>query len=175
MGLSPGTRLAPYEIVAPLGAGGMGDVYRARDTRLDRTVAMNGFSKQVPRISPDGRWIAYDESGQAQIYLESFPERTGKWQVSSAGGMQPRWSGDGRRIYFLSPDNKVTAAEIAFTASGPEVTKISERFAVPPSIISGGNPLDVTRDGSHFVLNARRPDAGDTWNVPLNRTSLVKK
>jgi serine/threonine protein kinase/Tol biopolymer transport system component len=40
MSLSPGARLGPYEIVAPIGAGGMGQVYRARDTRLDRTVAV---------------------------------------------------------------------------------------------------------------------------------------
>src|SRR5262245_31725248 len=40
MPLSPGSRLGPYEIIAPLGAGGMGEVYRARDTRLDRQVAI---------------------------------------------------------------------------------------------------------------------------------------
>src|SRR6266516_1784915 len=40
MSLPPGTKLGPYEIVGPVGAGGMGEVYRARDTRLDRTVAI---------------------------------------------------------------------------------------------------------------------------------------
>src|SRR5258706_9898966 len=40
MALSAGTRLGPYQILAPIGAGGMGEVYRARDTRLDRTVAI---------------------------------------------------------------------------------------------------------------------------------------
>ena len=40
MPLSTGTRLGPYEILAPIGAGGMGEVYRAQDTRLDRTVAI---------------------------------------------------------------------------------------------------------------------------------------
>src|SRR5262245_41157457 len=47
MPLSAGTRLGPYEIVAPLGAGGMGEVYRARDTRLDRTVAIKILSSHL--------------------------------------------------------------------------------------------------------------------------------
>jgi len=41
--LAPGTRLGPYQIVAPLGAGGMGEVYRARDTRLEREVAIQAL------------------------------------------------------------------------------------------------------------------------------------
>ena len=49
MSLSPGARLGPYEIVSPAGAGGMGEVYRARDTRLDRTVTL----KAVPVLLGD--------------------------------------------------------------------------------------------------------------------------
>src|SRR6185369_1561081 len=51
MGLASGTKLGPYEIVAPMGAGGMGEVYRARDTRLERIVAVKvlsqGFSEDT--------------------------------------------------------------------------------------------------------------------------------
>src|SRR5215468_4097508 len=47
MPISPGTKLGPYEIVSPLGAGGMGEVYRARDTRLDRTVAIKVLASHL--------------------------------------------------------------------------------------------------------------------------------
>ena len=47
MALSPGSRLGPYEVVAPLGAGGMGEVYRARDTKLGREVALKLLPEQL--------------------------------------------------------------------------------------------------------------------------------
>src|SRR6202022_1600954 len=54
MVLAPGTKLGPYEIGSPLGAGGMGEVYRARDTRLDRTVAVKILSAHLSD-NPDAR------------------------------------------------------------------------------------------------------------------------
>ena len=47
MSLSAGTRLGPYEILAPIGAGGMGEVYKAKDTRLDRTVAVQALPEHL--------------------------------------------------------------------------------------------------------------------------------
>ena len=53
LGSAQGTRLGPCEIVAPVGAGGIGEVYRARDTRLDRTVAIKGVPSHLSADAPD--------------------------------------------------------------------------------------------------------------------------
>ena len=59
MALAPGTHLGPYEIESQLGAGGMGEVYRARDTRLDRTVAIKVSSEKFSdRFEREARSIA---------------------------------------------------------------------------------------------------------------------
>ena len=54
------------------------------------------------QFSPDGRWVAYssNETGKFEIYVTSFPEARGKWLVSTGGGEQPRWRGDGRELFL---------------------------------------------------------------------------
>jgi hypothetical protein len=70
MSLTPGTRLGPYEIVSPLGAGGMGEVYRARDARLDREVAV----KVLPaRVSGDAGALSRFEREAKAVAALSHP------------------------------------------------------------------------------------------------------
>ncbi len=65
-------------------------------------------------FSPDARFVAYqsNESGRPEIYVQSFPVATGKWQVSSSGGTDPAWRADGKQLYYRSADQKLMAVDI---------------------------------------------------------------
>lgn len=70
-------------------------------TPLVNAALAEGF----PQFSPDGRWFAYhaNTATTQQLFIESFPRGTGKWQVPSEMGLYPRWRADGRELYFLRP------------------------------------------------------------------------
>jgi len=93
-----------------------------------------------PRFSPGPgapRWVAYqsNESGHNEVYVISMPgQPLGKWQISNGGGQTPRWRGDGRELYYMSPDNQtVMAVDIdngpAFHAGTPRTLLKVERPA----------------------------------------------
>jgi eukaryotic-like serine/threonine-protein kinase len=121
------------------GAAGAGDIIGVRtggDTTPVPLVA-DQFTELHPAISPDGRWIAYtsDESGNEEVYVRAFPATaTGRWQVSNGGGFQPRWSSDGRELYFGSGD-RLIAAQVR-TTPGFEVTRLE------PVLNAAGFPSD---------------------------------
>src|SRR5262249_2145587 len=58
------------------------------------------FEEVDAQISPDGRWFAYssDESGRAEVYVQSFADASKRYQVSTSGGGRPRWRGDGKEL-----------------------------------------------------------------------------
>jgi eukaryotic-like serine/threonine-protein kinase len=74
-------------------------------------------------FSPDGKWVAYVsyESGDPEIYLVPFPDARVKIQVSTDRGSQPRWSRDGRQLFYIGKDHAVMVATLRFAADGKEV------------------------------------------------------
>jgi eukaryotic-like serine/threonine-protein kinase len=119
------------------------------------------YSNYDGQISPDGRWLAYvsNESGRPEIYVTSFPQAKGKWQVSTAGGQNPRWRRDARELFFCRTDGILIAAAVT---TGPEsfavgsVTPLSERHGVQNFI---GATYDTFPDGQRFILSAVKPAA----------------
>ena len=118
-------------------------------------IAVSPFSEQSAMFSPDGRYVAYvsNESGRDEIYVQTFPEPGGKWQVSNEGGNDPSWREDGKEIYYRSPDQKLMAVEIHggadFQAGVPQ--------ALFPIRIRVGNPRNKYTpypDGQRFMIAA---------------------
>ncbi|MGC2764359.1 MAG: protein kinase [Candidatus Acidiferrum sp.] len=111
------------------------------------------------QFSPDGKWVAYDsnESGKWEVYVTSFPDAHGKWQVSSGGGEQPRWRGDGKEMFYLAPDAKIVAVPVTVKAGagfdpGTPValfqTNPKETLATSEQAI-----YDVDPSGQKFLVN----------------------
>ena len=63
---------------------------------------------------PNGRWLAYasDESSQFEVYVQTFPTAGGKSPISTHGGTLPVWSKDGKELFFIGADRKMTAVEV---------------------------------------------------------------
>jgi Tol biopolymer transport system component len=146
------------------------------------------FNETQGQFSPGpeaAHWVAYasDESGSFQIYVQPFPAAasggSGKFQISTGGGLQPRWRGDGKELFYLAPDGKLMAVEV----------KTSPRFesGVPKALfatrIFGPGPAThvfhyaVARDGKRFLVAtvpAEEPESVPI-TVVVNWTAGLKK
>jgi eukaryotic-like serine/threonine-protein kinase len=134
------------------------------------------FNELDAQFSPDGRWIAYvsDESGSNQVYIAPFPGPGGKWQVSRTGGAEPRWRGDGKEIFFISPDSKLMSAGVNASESTLEIGNTQQLFEVrlanPP-----GYHYDVTRDGNRFLIDTQKEGSSAALALVVNWTADLKK
>jgi dipeptidyl aminopeptidase/acylaminoacyl peptidase len=115
--------------------------------------AQTSFNEREGNFSPDGRWIAYtsNESGAEEVYVAPFPGPGGKRQISAAGGSFPRWRRDGKEIYFLDADERLTAVSVSATSDGFDVGPPQPLFVVR----RGGERrvYDVSPDGQRFLVN----------------------
>lgn len=119
------------------------------------------------QFSPNGHWVAYRllESGKQQVYVLGFwldpSQPRGKWQVSTAGGELPRWSNDGKQLYyhygegFYAVDVKTDGK--SFEAGVP---KLLFEVSTVRSSAGGGSPFVVTRDGQRFLVLEQVEKAG---------------
>ena len=134
-------------------------------------------------FSPDGHLVAYasDESGRNEVYVRTFSPVSaadsgnmgGKWLISTAGGNEPRWRGDGKELYYIAPDGTLMSVDISespvFRAGVPKPL-----FQAPPySGYVSENHWDVTRDGQRFLFAEQ--DVQAPFTVVLNWPSLLKK
>jgi eukaryotic-like serine/threonine-protein kinase len=141
------------------------------------------FNERQAKFSPDGHWVVYasNESGKREIYVQPFPVSSGgKWPVSNGGGSQPRWSRDGKELFYFAPDSMLM--EVSVTTTGatfqPGVPKPLFRAAILGG--TGGGPdtawrWDISPDGMRFLMDTALEEAtASPVTVVLNWQGAVK-
>lgn len=146
------------------------DVREPAATRKPRPLLQTNADEAQPALSPDGRWLAYamKDSGRWQIYVQSFPDLQGKWQISTEGGMEPLWARNGKELFYRAGD-KVLAVTIS-TAAGFQASQPQPVF----THLSGFNAgtllptYDIAPDGQRIVMMKGERDA-----VPTHLHAIV--
>jgi Tol biopolymer transport system component len=117
------------------------------------TLLSASYDELCPQFSPDGNWLAYvsGESGTREVYLRPRSASGTKIQVSTSGGVFPKWSRDGREIFYLASDFKTLM--VVDVAVGPEVSIPRPLFRAKFKVTDIGYPYDVSSDAKRFLVN----------------------
>jgi hypothetical protein len=111
-------------------------------------------------------------SGRNELYVQPYPIATGRFQISTMGGTQGRWSADGKELFYYSPDSKIMAVDVqageSFEAGLPKPL-----FSIHPR--AGGWPFDVSRDGRFLINETVRDETSAPVTVVLNWDADLKK
>lgn len=124
------------------------------------------FDERRGTVSPDGRWLAYEsnESGRVEVYVTSFPAAEGKSQISYEGGSSPRWSRDGKELFFASGGKLFSAVR---SSSGEFATPVA--LPLPVELLApAGLPYDVAPDGRFIILTEAGKHAPNPLQVIVN-------
>jgi len=122
--------------------------------RKTTTLLSTPYHELFPQFAPDGRWLVYasNESGRREVYVRPLVGSGGRLQVSTAGGAYPRWSRDGREIFFLAPDGTLMVVDVA-VGSEIRVGLPRSLFRADFKMVDIGFPYDVSPDGKRFLVN----------------------
>ena len=107
------------------------------------------------RFSPDGRWVVYysDASGRREVWVARFPDDGSKWQISTTGGMFPRWRRDGKELFYLGSDDKLYAVPVKGDGPAFEFGAPVPLFPTRPQ--GPFSSYAVSSDGQRFLVNSR--------------------
>jgi Tol biopolymer transport system component len=139
------------------------------------------FTEIDGKFSPDGHWVAYssNESQRIEIYVTPFPGPGGKRQISVDGGTNPRWSADGKEIFYVDLNSTLQAAEINNKGGTIEVGQV--RPVVRGIINQRGYLFDVSKDGTRILTHvltgaqSREPAPSEPLTLISNWPALLKK
>ncbi len=107
------------------------------------------------QLSPDGHWLAYtsSESGRPEVFVQSYPDKAGKWQISTAGGYDPKWRADSKELFYLSNDSKLMSVTFrttpSFEADIPKPLFTAHVLVPGPNVRTHYEP---SPDGQRFLL-----------------------
>lgn len=120
-------------------------------------------------FSPDSKWVAYTsrESGRSEVYVTNFPQPRGKWQISTAGGSQPRWGRDGKTLYYMGIDRTVMEASVTFHGNAVEVGKVQPYLRTNAVTLRFGGAYDLAPDG-RVLVNSTMGDDTRTISIIAN-------
>ena len=129
----------------------------------------SGFNEENARFSPDGRWVAFEssEAGRKEVYVTSFPKPGAHVRISSGGGQSPRWSADGRELFFLTPGNTLMSAAlrpetrggVRGPRAGPPLRRALASLRLRPR---AGTERLLRSPGGSLPLSRRGKDPGPT-------------
>jgi Tol biopolymer transport system component len=109
------------------------------------------------QISPDGKLVSYasNETGAWEIYVTTFPDAVGRWQVSRGGGTEPRWRGDGKEIFYIGPTGMMMAVPVITSgtfATGSPVP-LFQTYRRVPLASTDLFTYDASKNGQRFLVN----------------------
>ena len=117
-----------------------------------RTIIPAAFGESAPVLSPDGHWLAYqsDQTGQMEVYVQSYPTPGARVSVSLQGGGEPAWAHSGRELFYRSGDSLMVASVVP----SPAFAVTGRQLLFSGSFLSGGafREYDAAQDGQHFVM-----------------------
>ena len=136
------------------------------------------FNESNARLSSDGKWVTYvsDETSQSEVYVDSFPQRSHKRQVSIRGGDRPVWSRSGKELFFMGADQMIMAAGIRDRGDELDIDVPQPLFPVRVAmgLRSERTWFDISEDG-RFLIPALTDRAGPVpMTVVVNWPTLIR-